>query len=179
MALMPPVLGLALAGERGWFAALFLLAIATDFLDGYLARRLNAYTELGRRLDSFADYSTLFVGLAAVTLLWPQIVLREWGWFAAVIGSFFGAMLFTTVRLGRAPCYHTWLSKATVAACVLACVPLFAGWTATPAHIVAAFQVVVALEEVVIACLVPWHVGEMPTAWHAWRMRRQRRPAAE
>lgn len=175
MVLMPVVLAVAVAGERGWFTGLFLFALFTDFLDGYLARRLNAYSELGRRLDSFADYLTLFVGLASVTLLWPDVVRREWGWFAAVIGSFFGAMLFTTWRLGRAPCYHTWLSKAMVTACVVALVPLFAGWTATPAHLVAAVQVIVALEEVVIACLVPWHVGEVPTAWHAWRMRQARR----
>lgn len=172
MVLMPVVLGLAMAGWRGWFAGLFLFALLTDFLDGYLARRLNAYSELGRRLDSFADYLALFTGLAGVSLLWPEIVQREWMWFAAVMGSFFAAMVFTTVRLGRAPCYHTWLSKATVAACVIACVPLFAGWTPVPAHIVATFQVIVALEEVVIALLIPWHVGEMPTAWHAWRLRR-------
>ncbi len=177
MALMPVVLGLALAGRPGWFAGVFLAALCTDFLDGYLARRLNAHSELGRKLDSFADYLTLFVGLAAVALLWPDIVRREWMWFAAVIGSFVGAMLFTFVRLGRAPCYHTWLSKAMVTACVFACVPLFAGWTATPAHLVAAVQVVVALEEIVIACLIPWYVGEVPTAWHAWQLYRNRRAA--
>lgn len=178
IALMPVVLGLALAGEREWFAAVFLIAVSTDFFDGYLARRLNAFSELGRRLDSIADYVTLFAGLTGVTLLWPEIVTREWRWFAAVIGAFAVAMLFTIWRLRRAPCYHTWLSKAMVAACIVASVPLFAGWTATPAHIVAVFQVCVAFEEVVIACLVPWHEGEVPTAWHAWRMRRARARAA-
>lgn len=168
---MPGVLIAAIAGERAWFAGLLAVALSTDVLDGYLARRLNAYSQFGRKLDSVADYTALFVGLVGITLLWPDIVRREWPWFAAVMGSFFIAMIFSFVRLGRAPCYHTWASKGTVAGCALALIPLLMGWTATPAHIIAALQVLVGVEEIAIALLVPWHVGEMPTAWHAWRLR--------
>ena len=179
IALMPGVLAAAIAGERGWFVGLLAVALSTDVLDGYLARRLNAHSQLGRKLDSIADYSVLFVGLAGITLLWPEIVRREWPWFAAVMGSFFVALIFSFVRLGRAPCYHTWASKITVAGCALALIPLLADWTATPAHVVAVFQVLVGVEEIVIACLVPWHVGEMPTVWHAWRLRQEARRTGE
>lgn len=170
--LAPVMFGVALAGERGWFGGLLATALATDVLDGFLARRLQAYSELGRKLDSFADYVTLFTGLAGIWLLWPEVVRREWLWFAAVMTSFFGAMLISYLRLGRVPCYHSWASKATVAACVVALVPLLAGWTPVPARIVAVFQVLVGVEEVVIAFLVPWHDGEMPSVWHAWKLRR-------
>lgn len=176
IALAPALLAVAAAGDRGWFAGLLGTALATDVLDGFLARRLDAYSELGRKLDSVADYLTLFAGLAGIWLLWPDVVRREWPWFAAVMTSFFGAMLLSYLRLGRLPCYHSWASKATVAACVVALVPLLAGWTPVPARIVAVFQVLVGVEEVAIAWLVPWHVGEMPTVWHAWRMRQTQRP---
>jgi CDP-diacylglycerol---glycerol-3-phosphate 3-phosphatidyltransferase len=36
-------------------AAVFLLAAATDFLDGYIARRYGLVTTLGRIMDPFAD----------------------------------------------------------------------------------------------------------------------------
>jgi CDP-diacylglycerol--glycerol-3-phosphate 3-phosphatidyltransferase len=42
----------------GWYRTaltLFLLAAGTDWLDGYLARRYNLVTTLGRILDPFAD----------------------------------------------------------------------------------------------------------------------------
>lgn len=171
---MPVVLAAAVAGQRGWFAGLFAVALSTDVLDGYIARKLNAFSQFGRKLDSIADYTALFVGLISVGLLWPEVVRREWPWFAAVMGSFVIAMIFSFVRLGRAPCYHTWLSKGTVAGCVLALVPLLAGWTATPAHVVASLQVLVGVEEIAIALMIPWHVGEMPSAWHAWQLRKQR-----
>jgi len=172
IALMPAVLASAIAGERGWFAGLLAVALMTDVLDGYLARRLNAYSAFGRKLDSIADYIVLFVGLIGITLLWPEVVRREWPWFVAVMGSFFAAMIFSFIKLGRAPCYHTWLSKGTVAGCALSLIPLLAGWTATPAHVVATLQVLVGVEEIAIAMLVPWHVGEMPTIWHAWELRK-------
>jgi phosphatidylglycerophosphate synthase len=175
IALTPVVLASAIMGERSWFIGLLALALSTDVLDGYLARRLNAHSQLGRKLDSIADYSVLFVGLAGIALLWPDVVRREWPWFVAVMGSFFTAMVFSFVRLGRAPCYHTWLSKGTVAGCALALIPLLAGWTATPAHVVAVLQVLVGVEEIAIVLLVPEHVGEMPSVWHAWKLRKAQR----
>ncbi len=54
----------------------------------------------------------------------------------------------------------------------LSLVPLLAGWSAAPFHWVTVLQVLTGIEEFVIVALVPAHVGEMPTAWHAWRLRR-------
>jgi phosphatidylglycerophosphate synthase len=173
IALMPAVLTTAIAGWRGWFVALLVIALATDALDGFIARRLRAYSELGRKLDSVADYLTLFVGLAGLALLWPDVVRRELGWIAAALMAFFAAVIYGLLRLGRAPFYHTWGSKAAAVACALSLVPLLGGGSAAPFHVVVVFQVAVGLEEVAIEMLVPWHKGEMPTAWHAWRLRRE------
>ena len=40
---------------RWWAAALFIVAIATDGIDGYLARRHHIVTDLGKLLDPIAD----------------------------------------------------------------------------------------------------------------------------
>ncbi len=173
IALMPAVLTTAVAGSRLWFVILLMLSLVTDALDGYLARRLNAYSDLGRKLDSFADYITLFTGLAGIALLWPAIMQRELPWVAVVMAAFFAAVVYGFLRLGRAPCYHTWASKALAVGCALSLVPLLAEWSAVPFHVVVVLQVLAGAEEIAIAVLVPWHVGEMPTLWHAWRLRRE------
>ncbi|HET9082345.1 MAG TPA: CDP-diacylglycerol--glycerol-3-phosphate 3-phosphatidyltransferase [Trebonia sp.] len=61
-------------------AAVFTVAAATDFLDGYLARRWHRGTELGVFLDTTAD--KLLVAGVLVALVGAG---RAWGWAAAVI----------------------------------------------------------------------------------------------
>lgn len=53
-------------GVRGWAFVVFVVAAATDFLDGYLARAWNQTTPFGRMLDSIAD--KLLVGVVLLVL---------------------------------------------------------------------------------------------------------------
>jgi CDP-diacylglycerol---glycerol-3-phosphate 3-phosphatidyltransferase len=55
---------------RWWMVAIFLVAAGTDWLDGYLARRLNQVTELGKFLDPLVD---------KLLVLAPLVALVEWG----------------------------------------------------------------------------------------------------
>jgi CDP-diacylglycerol--glycerol-3-phosphate 3-phosphatidyltransferase len=71
---------------RWWAAALFIVAIASDGIDGYLARRNDIVTDLGKLLDPIADKvltGFAFIGLSILGELpwWVTIVvlLREIG----------------------------------------------------------------------------------------------------
>lgn len=173
IALMPVVVAAAVMGSRRWFVILLAAALATDVFDGYLARRLNAFSEFGRKLDSVADYLIMIAGLGGIALLWPEMVWRELPWIAAGLAAFFSVIVYGFVRLGRAPCYHTWAAKAGSAGCALSIIPLLAEWSAVPFHVMIVLQVGAAVEEMIIALLLPAHVGEMPTLWHALRQRRE------
>ena len=172
LALMPAVLAAAVAGSRPWFTALIAAALATDALDGFLARRLRAFTEFGRKLDSAADYVTLVTGVWGIALLWPDVMRRELPWVITGMVAFLAVIVYGFLRLGRAPCYHTWASKAGAVACPLTLVPLLSGGSALPFHAAVVWLVLAGIEEILIALLVPGHAGEMPTAWHALRLRR-------
>lgn len=68
-------------GVLRWAAAvLFILAIATDGIDGAIARRRNLVTDLGKLLDPIAD--KVLTGAALVSL---SILGELWWWVTIVI----------------------------------------------------------------------------------------------
>jgi phosphatidylglycerophosphate synthase len=173
IALMPAVLTSALAGSRPWFVVLISASLATDALDGFLARRLNAFSEFGRKLDSAADYLTLVTGIAGIAILWPDILRREVGWVAAGLTAFFLVIVYGFVRQGRAPCYHTWASKLGAVLGAFSMVPLLAEWSAVPFHVAIGVLILAGVEELCILVLIPSHTGEVATLWHACRVRHE------
>ena len=52
--------------HRIWTAGIIIIAVATDFLDGYLARKLHQVTEFGKLLDPVAD--KIGIGVYAILL---------------------------------------------------------------------------------------------------------------
>lgn len=82
---MPVFAAAMLAGgaeSTGWrlvATAVFVLAAVTDRLDGYLARRLDRITDLGKLLDPIAD--KLLMGTALVILS----ALGELPWWVTVV----------------------------------------------------------------------------------------------
>ena len=64
-------------GENRWFAVgIFVLAASTDWLDGYLARKLDKVTELGKFLDPLVD-KLLVIG-TMLALIELQLI-PAWG----------------------------------------------------------------------------------------------------
>lgn len=78
---VPLFLWLVLGPEAdGWALVLLMVSGATDYLDGYLARRLDQYSSLGEILDPVADrlyILAVVVGLALRDIIpwWVALVL--------------------------------------------------------------------------------------------------------
>jgi CDP-diacylglycerol--glycerol-3-phosphate 3-phosphatidyltransferase len=108
IAASPVILALLLGRDWPVAAILFLVAAATDFIDGRLARRWQVTTKLGSFLDTTADkllVSTALLGLLAVDRVSPWvtfvIISREFtilGLRAAVSA---GGSQFETSRFGK------------------------------------------------------------------------------
>lgn len=91
--LVVPFFGWVLLADHGesvslrwWAAALFMLAIATDRIDGDLARKHGLVTDFGKVADPIADKALTgmaFVGLSILDELpwWitVAVLVREWG----------------------------------------------------------------------------------------------------
>jgi CDP-diacylglycerol--glycerol-3-phosphate 3-phosphatidyltransferase len=90
------------------------LAFVTDMLDGWLARKLHAETEIGSRTDSLADHM-----LAASTVAW--LFMLRYDFFQAhapLLFGWIGLALFTLLmawlRFRRFVDLHLYSAKAAV-----------------------------------------------------------------
>jgi cardiolipin synthase len=107
-----PYFWYVLIGEKrvGLAAALIFLIGSTDWIDGYLARRLNQVSELGKLLDPLADRlmiaSALVGGLAAGVL--PGVI----GWPLLVREVLVGIGTLVLAGRGLGKLEVRWLGKA-------------------------------------------------------------------
>lgn len=106
--LLVPLFGWLLMSQGGqdttlrwWALAVFLVAITTDWVDGYLARRQGLITAFGKLMDPIADKAligTALVGLSVIDRLpwWVTVVIlvRELG---------ITLMRFVVIRRGVIP----------------------------------------------------------------------------
>ncbi|MCT1459108.1 CDP-diacylglycerol--glycerol-3-phosphate 3-phosphatidyltransferase [Aestuariimicrobium sp. p3-SID1156] len=112
---------------RYWTTLVFIVAIATDFFDGKIARKYNLVTNFGKLWDPIADKALTgmaFVGLSLLGELqwWVTIIilLREWGitllrWvvlkYGLVMAATKGGKLKTLTQSFALILYLTWLPK--------------------------------------------------------------------
>jgi cardiolipin synthase (CMP-forming) len=164
--------------SRPGFFVLFCTALVTDALDGFLARRLHAESDLGRRLDSWGDYAMTLAVVLGIWRLWPDVMRQEWSWFLTTLAGCLAIVAYGLIRWRRVLGYHTWLAKGVAIVLPPAVLLLLMGWSAVPFHGAVGLQVLCGLEELAIAFLLPGYSGRMPGLWRAWCMRRETRETA-
>jgi CDP-diacylglycerol--glycerol-3-phosphate 3-phosphatidyltransferase len=149
--------GAAWAGDRRLLLAGFVIAFATDVLDGWLARRLGLESYLGMRLDSFADY--FLIGSAAIWAYWliPEAFLENRGIWAGMAAALAVPQAMAFRRLGKNAGFHLWSTKAAGWAAAIFFVDALASGSYRPAllWLLAALAVVKSADETLVLLLSP------------------------
>lgn len=169
----PVLMVLAYMGRERYFLWLAIAALLSDVLDGALARRLGASSETGRLLDSWADLLIALVSFAGATLLWPDTMREEAGFFALVLAALVIPNAWGLLRFRRLLGYHTISAKASGVFLAVGAVLLFIGLTPILFRVAAFVELVVAAEYIAISLILPQWTSEMKSVWHAWRLRRE------
>lgn len=166
------MLALAWTGHGYTFLGVFAFALLTDGLDGFIARHFNQSTELGARLDSWADMAVYLTLVLSASWLWPDIIWAEKWYFAAMIASVFVPALAGLIKFGVLTSYHTWLVKTAVACAALSAIVLFIGGPAWPLRAAAVLVVIAALEEVALTLILDRPRSNVRSLWHVLKQRR-------
>jgi CDP-diacylglycerol--glycerol-3-phosphate 3-phosphatidyltransferase len=108
----PVILYFIISGQERLFAIFLVISLLTDAVDGYIARRFKMETEIGARLDAFADYFTyilVFIGLFVFKLeeLKPYLVSA-----IIFIGMLVLTVIVSLVKFRKFHSYHTVIEKS-------------------------------------------------------------------
>lgn len=103
------------------FFAVYLLCGLTDVLDGWLARKMNAATAFGAKLDSLADL-VFFAALLLIFALNLSLPLWAVAWVLAILLVKLAAFLVGYKRYHKLFSLHTYANKA--AGILVFCTPM-------------------------------------------------------
>ncbi len=175
LALTPFLAAAAATRHLDVFRWILLVCLASDILDGWIARRFDLRSKLGARLDSIAD---LLVELAALLGLWmfhADIVREHAAVIGCALGLYFGQMMFALWRYRKVSSFHTVLNRIGAYAQGIFLIALFF-WQYSELLFFAAICLVMlaSIEEIVIVSLLSEWTADVGGLW---RMRKQQRTA--
>ncbi|MGV3638883.1 MAG: CDP-alcohol phosphatidyltransferase family protein [Adhaeribacter sp.] len=157
------------------FRWLLPLSLLTDALDGFLARRYQAVSRLGARLDSVADQFTLAAAVAGLFVFRSSFLREQQVLIAGVLALYVLQTVLALIRYGKISSFHTWLAKITgllsgifLALIFLSPQPLYPLFYLT---IVLAFLEL--LEEIVLVFVLPAWQADVKGLYWVWKRKKR------
>lgn len=98
-------------GNKSIYITLLSINLITDILDGWIARTFHLETELGARLDSFADIGTYIMAFSGMIILEGPFVNEHALAFSFVIGMYALPQIISLIRFRRPTSFHLYSSK--------------------------------------------------------------------
>jgi phosphatidylglycerophosphate synthase len=150
------------------------LALLSDVFDGWLARRWQLDTETLRRWDTRADTFFYMCVLLVAVPRYPAAFERRWILLASLAVAEITQHVFAAIKYGRHASYHSVLSKVWGLMMATAmCVLLGFGWDNWFLDLTLAWGVLCNLQGLAMSLMLPtWH-KDVPTLFHAAKIRRQ------
>lgn len=107
----PLILYFAISEEEVLYTVFIIINLVSDALDGFIARKFRMETELGAKLDSFADnlnYVLVFTGIYIFKLedLLPYKIS-----LIIFIGSLLLTVVLSLFKFGKFPSFHLYSTK--------------------------------------------------------------------
>jgi CDP-diacylglycerol--glycerol-3-phosphate 3-phosphatidyltransferase len=168
---VPVLLMLAYAGHAKTFLICLIISLLTDTFDGIIARRLNATTVIGAKLDSIADLATCLAMPPCGWWLRPEVLMAEVAWIVAALCCYVAAQAAGLVKFHQLPSYHTWTGKTIATVAAIEFVVIFAGGPGWTLRILALLVALASLESILITITLRKWRTNIPSLWHALKRR--------
>lgn len=151
----PLLIFLIIAGHLEWFKWLLLASFLTDAIDGFIARRYQATSILGAKLDSIGDDLTVLAAAIGLFLTQQEFVAAYKEVFIILFALFLIQVAGAFYRYGKISTFHTYSAKiAAVVTAIFLLSVFFFGSVAVPLFIAAAVATGIDLVEEIILVAV-------------------------
>lgn len=107
----PLLLILILYDNLVWFKWLLLASFFTDAIDGFLARRYNATSILGSKLDSIGDDLTVLAATIGLFAFRNEFIVEQLSVFGILFALFLIQLALSIYRYRKFTTFHTYLAK--------------------------------------------------------------------
>ena len=172
LVLAPVLLVLAWTQQPRAFLICLCVSLASDLLDGFLARRLHQRSELGAKLDSWGDLATYTVLGIGAWWLWPDVIRAEAPFVGVLLASYTLPSLLALAKFKRLTSYHTWGAKVSAVLMGPAVLLLFAWQAAWLFRVATVVLAIAEIEEVAITLVLrEWH-ADVPSLFDALQLGR-------
>jgi len=109
--MVPVILYFAISGRETLFAVFLVINLISDIIDGYIARRFKMESEIGAKLDSFADnfnYVLAIIGFFIFKMddLRPHLVS-----LIIFISMLLLTVIVPLIKFGKFPSFHLYVTK--------------------------------------------------------------------
>lgn len=132
-----------------YFLLVYIFCGITDILDGFIARKINATSELGSKLDSFADMIIIFVVLFKfIPIMNLNLFMIVWLICVTILKSL--CILVVFIRFNQFGMVHTYMNKITGS--LIFIYPILNYFTSSKFYIfiIFIFASITAIEEILI-----------------------------
>lgn len=152
----PLLIFLIIKGHFEVFKWLLLASFLTDAIDGFLARRYNAASILGAKLDSIGDDLTVLAAAIGLFVTQQEFVADHKEVFIVLFALFLVQVAGAIYRYGKISTFHTWAAKtAAVVSAVFLLSVFFLQAVSMPLFIAAAVMTGIdLLEEIILVAML-------------------------
>lgn len=157
----------------GIIVVMLFLGLLSDIFDGIIARKQNVSSAKLRRLDSQVDMIFWLSAGIAAWMIWPDVIRANKTVIFALLAMEAACYVVSILKFGKETCSHAYLSKFWGITLLAAFTDLILNGNAGFLFFLCLGAGIVShIDRILITLILPSWQHDIPSAWHAHRIRR-------
>jgi CDP-diacylglycerol--glycerol-3-phosphate 3-phosphatidyltransferase len=169
----PIQLYLAFSGQKTAYLAVLMLALLSDAVDGFIARKLRQTSELGARLDSYGDFATYLSLPLCAWWLWPEIIHDEMPTIVIALASYLCPVSIGYIRFRTLIAFHSRGAKLSAILVGISVLLMMLNGPHWPFRISSLVFLLAGLETIAITFVMTVPKANVPSIFTALAIRRE------